>query len=104
MCNRCLAREKPGYGLFFCRCCFCCRLFNVNNFRGEMVKSLTSVVVTSEDSADEGWNTEEIEIPDEDFATMDAKTLMDEAKAGNVEELHVPNKVNVHLKVLSCHQ
>ena len=69
-----------------------------------MVNSLASVAVTSDDSADEGWDTEEVEIPDEDFATMDAKTLMDEAKAGNVEELHVPNKVIVLLKVLSCRQ
>ena len=49
---------------------------------------------TSEVSVEEGWDTEEIEIPEEDpLSASDAKALMEEAKAGNVEELQVPNKV-----------
>lgn len=46
--------------------------------------------VSSEDSLEEGWDTEDILIPDEDILTAEtsnAKLLMDEAKAGNVEEL-----------------
>ena len=52
--------------------------------------------VSSESSLEEGWDTEDIEIPDEDLPsdqTSSAKTLMDEAKAGNVEELQPPCKV-----------
>lgn len=52
--------------------------------------------VSSETSVEEGWDTEDIEIPDEDLPskdTSDAKTLMDEAKAGRVEELQPPSKV-----------
>ena len=52
--------------------------------------------VSSEDSLEKGWDTEDIEIPDEDILTTDtstAKMLMDEAKAGNVEELQPPCKV-----------
>lgn len=44
---------------------------------------------------EEGWDTEDILIPDEDTLTAEtsnAKLLMDEAKAGNVEELQ-PCKV-----------
>ena len=50
---------------------------------------------TSGVSVEEGWDTEEIEIPEEDsLSASDAKALMEEAKAGNVEELQVPNKVD----------
>ena len=50
---------------------------------------------TSGVSVEEGWDTEDIEIPEEDsLSTSDAKALMEEAKAGNVEELQVPNKVD----------
>ena len=49
---------------------------------------------TSGVSVDEGWDTEDIEIPEEDLLSSDAKALMEEAKAGNVEELQVPNKVD----------
>lgn len=45
---------------------------------------------------EEGWNTEDIEISDEDLLsteTSNAKILMDDAKAGNVEELQPPCKV-----------
>lgn len=52
--------------------------------------------VSSESTLEEGWDTEDIEVPDEDFPsdqTSSAKTLMDQAKAGNVEELQPPCKV-----------
>ena len=52
--------------------------------------------VSSESSLEEGWDTEDIEIPDDDLPSKqisNAKTLMDEAKAGHVEELQPPNKV-----------
>ena len=57
---------------------------------------LFSSAVSSESSLEEGWDTEDIEIPDEDLPseqTRSAKTLMDEAKAGHVEELQPPFKV-----------
>jgi len=54
--------------------------------------SASTTAVTSESSVDEGWDTEDIDIPDEDLLTSDAKTLMDKAKAGNVEELQAPCK------------
>lgn len=47
---------------------------------------------------EEGWDTEDIEISDEDLLskeTSNAKTLMDEAKAGNVDELQPPCKVTL---------
>lgn len=46
--------------------------------------------VSSEDSSEEGWDTEDIVILDGDILTTEtsnAKILMDEAKAGKVEEL-----------------
>ena len=56
---------------------------------------------------EEGWDTEDIEISDEDLLskeTSNAKTLLDEAKAGNVDELQPPCKVtlphNLLLRVL----
>ena len=49
---------------------------------------------TSGVSTGEGWDTEDIEIPEEHLLSSDAKALMEEAKAGNVEELQVPNKVD----------
>lgn len=49
---------------------------------------------TSGVSVEEGWDTEDIEIAEEDLLSSDAKALMEEAKAGNVEELQVPNKVD----------
>lgn len=45
---------------------------------------------------EEGWDTEDLEIPDDDLLsneTSNAKTLMDDVKAGNVEELQPPCKV-----------
>ena len=47
---------------------------------------------------EEGWDTEDIEISDEDLLskeTSNAKTLMDEAKAGNVDELQPLYKVTL---------
>lgn len=52
--------------------------------------------VSGESSLEEGWDTEDIEIPDDDSPskqTSSAKTLMDEAKAGHVEELQPLCKV-----------
>ena len=49
---------------------------------------------TSGVSVEEGWDTEDIEVPEEDLLSSDAKALMEEAKAGNVEELQVPIKVD----------
>ena len=52
--------------------------------------------VSSESSLEEGWDTEDIEIPDDDLTGKEisnAKTLMGEAKAGHVEELQPPSKV-----------
>lgn len=52
--------------------------------------------VSSESSLEEGWDTEDIEIPDNDLTGKEisnAKTLMGEAKAGHVEELQPPSKV-----------
>ena len=52
--------------------------------------------VSSVSSLEEGWDTEDIEIPDDDLPGKQistAKTLMDEAKAGHVEELQPPSKV-----------
>ncbi|PFX20709.1 Rab3 GTPase-activating protein catalytic subunit [Stylophora pistillata] len=51
--------------------------------------------VSSEDSSEEGWDTEDIVILDGDILTTEtsnAKILMDEAKAGKVEELQPPCK------------
>lgn len=69
----------------------CFLVFFTLNFLG-----LFCSAVSSETSVEEGWDTEDIEIPDEDLPskdTSDAKTLMDEAKAGHVEELQPPSKV-----------
>ncbi|CAH3157487.1 unnamed protein product, partial [Porites evermanni] len=41
---------------------------------------------TSGVSVEEGWDTEDIEIPEEDLLSSDAKALMEEAKAGNWRE------------------
>ena len=43
---------------------------------------------------EEGWDTEDFDISDEDLLS-NAKTLMNEAKAGNVDELHALCKVTV---------
>ena len=54
------------------------------------------LALRSESSLEEGWDTEEIEIPDDDLTgkqISNAKTLMDEAKAGHVEELQPSSKV-----------
>ena len=59
-----------------------------------LLAAIVSLAVTTEGSIDEGWDTEDVEIPDEDLLASDAKTLMDEVKAGHVEELQVPTKVS----------
>ena len=71
----------------------CLLLLLLLAFWDSKVQLCISSVVTSQSSVDEGWDTEDIYIPDEDLLTSDAKTLMDEAKAGNVEELQAPCKV-----------
>ena len=62
---------------------------------------ISSAITTETSSTEEGWDTEDIEIPDEDLLISDAKTLMDEAKAGNVEELQVPSKVTFNINICS---
>jgi len=71
------------------------RLRKINDERSEESSAITITAVSSGSSLEEGWDTEDIEIPDEDLPsdqTSRAKTLMDEAKAGNVEELQPPCK------------
>ena len=88
-CNRCYARQtlnlyqaRKNSSIKFCfsRRCF--------------INGIISLAVTTEGSIDEGWDTEDVEIPDKDLLASDAKTLMDEVKAGHVEELQVPTKVS----------
>ncbi|KAJ7392048.1 Rab3 GTPase-activating protein catalytic subunit [Desmophyllum pertusum] len=71
------------------------RLRRERDTRHEESSATTTTAVNSEDSVDEGWDTEDIEVSDETLLskeTSNAKTLMDDAKAGNVEELQPPCK------------
>ena len=75
-------QERTKIFLLFSYCCCCCCCFFSD--------------VSSESSLEEGWDTEDIEIPDDDLTGKEisnAKTLMGEAKAGHVEELQPPSKV-----------
>ena len=66
------------------------------------VKKKVSVVlifrsdVTSDPSLGEGWDTEDIDIPDEDLLSQEStctKTLMEEARTGGVADIQPPSKV-----------
>ncbi|KAK2560352.1 Rab3 GTPase-activating protein catalytic subunit [Acropora cervicornis] len=64
-----------------------------NNAEKASEEPSTPVAATvSEASFGEGWDTEEIEIADEDLVSKDAKSLMNEAKAGNLDQLQAPAK------------
>lgn len=86
-----MMQATPHRFVFFFFCSYCCLFFFTLNILCRVYSA-----VSSESSLEEGWDTEDIEIPDEDLPsdqTSSAKTLMDEAKAGNVEELQPPCKV-----------
>ncbi|XP_068752396.1 rab3 GTPase-activating protein catalytic subunit-like isoform X2 [Montipora capricornis] len=63
-----------------------------NDIKDSKEPSTPVAATVSEGSLSEGWDTEEVEIHDEDSTVSGVKTLMDEAKAGNLEELQVPMK------------
>ena len=77
---------------------------NNSRHRPEGLNAITDLLATvSEVSFGEGWDTEEIEIADEDLVSKDAKSLMNEAKAGNLDQLQAPAKVRkvlIHSRVL----
>ncbi|KAL9957793.1 hypothetical protein ACROYT_G034737 [Oculina patagonica] len=71
------------------------RLRQERDKQNEESSATAVAAVSSESSVEEGWDTEDIEISDEDLLsteTSNAKILMDDAKAGNVEELQPPCK------------
>lgn len=71
------------------------RLRKDTDKRSEESSATIVTAVSSESSLEEGWDTEDIVIPDDDLTGKEisnAKTLMGEAKAGHVEELQPPSK------------